>query len=184
MKSIFTLFVSMLLLTACTIITATNSPGKELSKIPAFMHGKYEMVFPSSINDFAGDQRTLLEIKEDGINMDTPEGSSFIALNDSLSVSKLGKEYFLNFGKTPTLSVMKVIKTGTGLELQGINAKEGVKEEQLKPYFSKVEVVSELDEESGEINESYHVTIDDKKLKKYFKSDIIYKEPFILKRVN
>ncbi len=70
------------------------------------------------------------------------------------------------FSKRPD-GVMKVIKTGTGLELQGINAKEGVKEEQLKPYFSKVEVVSELDEESGEINESYHVTIDDKKLKKY-----------------
>ena len=39
-----------------------------------------------------------------------------------------------------------------------------------------------LDGETGEITESYIVTIDDKKIDSYYKSDVIHVEPFTLKR--
>ena len=64
-----------------------------------------------------------------------------------------------------------------------MNAKAEVTLEQLRPFFSEVTTNSNMDEETGELTESYVVTIDDKKIDSYYKSDIIHVEPFTLKRI-
>ncbi|MNR62146.1 hypothetical protein D3C85_1840800 [compost metagenome] len=64
-----------------------------------------------------------------------------------------------------------------------MNAKSGVTAEQMQPFFSKVSTDSSVDEETGEVTDSYIVTIDDSKIEKYYASDLIHVEPFTLKRV-
>lgn len=187
MKWILTLCCASMMLFSCTVITSTNSPGKEQSKIPTFMQGKYELIYPESFGSIMGEQKVFIEIKENGLSIDDPEKATFIALNDSLSISKWKKEYFLNFGEKPELSVYKVVKTNEGLELIGLNAVSNTTEEQLKPYFATVKQVVHKDEDTGESEEAdvtFNVTIDAKKLKKYYSSDLISKETIGLKRIS
>lgn len=181
------LYISGLLifLNSCTIITSTNAPGKAEKAFPKTMIGKYELVYPESFQGMmeGADLKTTVEIKSDEIIMNSGEGDSHLKINDSISVTKLGKQYYLCMGKAPVLNVFKVIKKGKDLELHSINAKPEVTADQLKPFFSEVVTTSSVDEETGESTDSYVVTIDDKKIDSYYKSDIIHVEPFTLKRM-
>lgn len=174
----------LIFLNSCTIITSTNAPGTAEKAFPKTMIGKYELIYPESFQGMmeGADMKTLVEIKSDELIMNSGEGDSHMKLNDSISVTKLGKQYYLCLGKAPVLNVFKVIKKGKDLELHSMNAVEGVTADQLKPFFSEVTTSSDLDEETGELTESYAVTIDDSKLDSYYKSDILQKECFTLKR--
>lgn len=174
----------LILLSSCTIITSTNAPGKAQNAFPKSMIGKYELIYPESFQGMmeGADMKTTVQIKSDELILNSGEGDSHMKINDSISVTKLGKQYYLCMGKAPVLNVFKVIKKGKDLELHSMNAKDGVTAEQLKAFFSDVTTNSDLDEETGEITESYTVTIDDKKIESYYKSDIIHVEPFTLKR--
>lgn len=174
----------LIFLNSCTIITSTNAPGTPEKAFPKMMIGKYELIYPESFQGMmeGADMKTLIEIKSDELIMNSGEGDSHMKLNDSISVTKLGKQYYLCMGKEPSLNVFKVIKKGKDLELHSMNAKEGVTVDQLKQFFSQVTTNTDLDEETGELTESYVVTIDDTKIDSYYNSDIIHKEPFTLKR--
>jgi len=175
----------LLFLNSCTIITSTNAPGKAEKAFPKTMIGKYELVYPESFQGMmeGAELKTTVEIKSDELIMNSGEGDSHMKINDSISVTKLGKQYYLCMGKAPVLNVFKVIKKGKDLELHSMNAKTEVTADQLRPFFSEVTTSSSVDEETGEITDSYTVTIDDKKIDSYYKSDIIHVEPFTLKRV-
>lgn len=174
----------LIFLNSCTIITSTNAPGKAEKAFPKTMIGSYELVYPESFQGMmeGAELKTTVTIKSDELIMNSGEGDSHMKINDSISVTKLGKQYYLCMGKAPVLNVFKVIKKGKDLELHSMNAKEGVTADQLRPFFSQVTINSDVDEETGEITDSYTVTIDDKKIDSYYKSDIIHKEPFMLKR--
>lgn len=174
----------LIFLNSCTIVTSTNAPGKPEKAFPKAMIGKYELIYPESFQGMmeGADMKTIVQIKSDELIMNSGEGDSHMKLNDSISINKLGKQFYLCMGKEPSLNVFKVIKKGKDWELHSMNAKEGVTGDQLKPFFSQVTINSDLDEETGEITESYIVTIDDKKIDSYYKSDIIHIEPFTLKR--
>ncbi len=174
----------LIFLNSCTIITSTNAPGKPEKTFPKSMLGKYELIYPESFQGMmeGTEMKTIIEIKSDELIMNSGEGDSHMKINDSISVTKLGKQYYLCMGKEPVLNVFKVIKKGKDLELHSMNAKEGVTADQLKPFFSQVTVNTDTDEETGETTESYVVTIDDSKIDSYYKSDVIHVEPFILKR--
>jgi len=171
-------------LNSCTIITSTNTPGKAESVFPKFMIGKYELIYPESFQGMmeGADMKTMIEIKSDELIMNSGEGDSHMKLNDSISVTKLGKQYYLCMGKAPVLNVFKVVKEGKNLVLHSMNAKAEVTADQLKPFFSEVTTTTNTDEETGELTESYSVTIDDSKIDSYYNSDIIHVEPFTLKR--
>lgn len=175
----------LILLNSCTIVTSTNAPGKPEKLFPKSMIGSYELIYPESFQGMmeGAEMKTTVEIKSDEFILNSGEGDSHMKINDSISINKLGKQYYLCMGKAPVLNVFKVIKKGKDLELHGMNAKAEVTAEQLKPFFSQVTENSDLDEATGEITKSYAVTIDDKKLDKYYKSDIIHVEPFTLKRI-
>jgi len=174
----------LIFLNSCTIITSTNAPGKAEKAFPKSMVGNYELIYPESFQGMmeGTEMKTTVSIKSDELVMNSGEGDSHMKINDSISVTKLGKDYYLCMGKAPVLNVFKVIKKGKDLELHSMNAKEGVTADQLQPFFSQVTTNSDTDEETGEITESYVVTIDDSKIDSYYKSDIIHVEPFTLKR--
>lgn len=184
MKSLFIFASLMLFLHSCTIVTSKNSPGKAEDKFPKAMQGKYELVYPESFQGLmdGAELKTIVIIKSNEIIMNTGEGDSHMLLNDSISLNKLGKSYYLCMGKAPMLNVFKMVKKGKNFELYAMNAVSDVTEDQMKAYFSAVETISETDEETGEVTTSYSVTIDENKIESYFKSDIIEKEPFVLKR--
>lgn len=174
----------LIFLNSCTIITSTNAPGKPEKVFPKSMVGNYELIYPESFQGMmeGTEMKTTVVIKSDELIMNSGEGDSHMKINDSISVNKLGKDYYLCMGKAPVLNVFKVLKKGKDLELHSMNAKEGVTADQLKPFFSQVTTNADKDEETGEITESYVVTIDDSKIDGYYKSDIIHVEPFTLKR--
>jgi hypothetical protein len=181
-----TLYIAgfLIFLNSCTIITSTNAPGKEEKTFPKSMLGTYELIYPESFQGMmeGAEMKTTVEIKSDELILNSGQGDSHMKINDSISITKLKKQYYLCMGKAPVLNVFKVIKKGKDLELHSMNAKAEVTVEQLKPYFSEVKTTSTLDEETGELTETYVVTIDDKKIDSYYKSDIIHREPFTLKR--
>jgi hypothetical protein len=181
-----TLYIAgfLMFLNSCTIVTSTNAPGKPEKSFPKSMIGSYELIYPESFQGMmeGTEMKTTVQIKSDELILNNGEGDSHMKINDSISINKLGKQYFLCMGKSPVLNVFKVVKSGKDFEFHSINAKEGVTADQLKPFFSDVTTTSDLDEETGETTESYTVTIDDTKLESYFKSDLIHVEPFKLKR--
>lgn len=100
-------------------------------------------------------------------------------------VSTIGKTTYLSLGEQPYFTVFKVAYSGKDILLYPMYANQGTTKEQLEPYFSNVEeVIPEVveGEEPGDV--SYSVTIDDKKLDAYFKSDIPLKDPYRLKRIS
>ncbi|AEA43919.1 hypothetical protein [Fluviicola taffensis] len=175
----------ILLLNSCTIVTSTNAPGKPEKAFPKSMIGSYELIYPESFQGMmeGAEMKTTIEIKSDELIMNSGEGDSHMKINDSISINKLGKQYYLCMGRSPVLNVFKVVKKDKDFEFHSMNAKEGVTADQLRPFFSEVTTTSDLDEETGEITDSYTVKIDDKKIDSYYKSDIIHVEPFTLKRV-
>jgi hypothetical protein len=174
----------LIFLNSCTIITSTNAPGTLERTFPKSMIGTYELIYPESFQGMmeGADMKTTVEIKSDELILNSGQGDSHMKINDSISITKHKKNYYLCMGKAPVLNIFKVLKKGKDLELHSMNAKAEVTVEQLKHYFSEVKTTSTLDEETGELTETYVVTIDDKKIDSYYKSDIIHKEPFTLKR--
>lgn len=175
----------LLFLQSCTIVTSTNAPGKAEKTFPKAMIGSYELIYPESFQGMmeGADMKTTVRITPTELITSSGEGDSHMKINDSISVTKLGKQYYLCMGKEPALNVFKVIMKGKNLELHSMNAKSGVTAEQMQPFFSNVSTDSSLDEETGEVTDSYIVTIDDSKIDKYYASDLIHVEPFTLKRV-
>ncbi|WP_343747110.1 hypothetical protein [Fluviicola sp.] len=175
----------LIFLNSCTIVTSTNAPGKAEKSFPKSMIGSYELVYPESFQGMmeGADMKTTIQIKADELIVSNPDGDSHMKINDSISVTKLGKQYYLCMGKAPVLNVFKVVAKGKDFEFHSMNAKSGVTAEQLKSFFSNVTTDTSLDEESGELTETFVVTIDDSKIDKYYKSDLIHVEPFTLKRV-
>ncbi|WP_300663512.1 hypothetical protein [Fluviicola sp.] len=170
---------------SCTIVTSTNAPGKPEKTFPKSMIGSYELIYPESFQGMmeGTEMKTTVRITPTELVTSNGEGDSHMKINDSISITKLGKQYYLCMGKEPALNVFKVIMKGKDLELHSMNAKSGVTAEQMQPFFSKVSTDSSVDEETGEITDSYIVTIDDSKIDKYYASDLIHVEPFTLKRV-
>lgn len=171
-------------LQSCTIVTSTNSPGKPEKTFPKTMIGSYELVYPESFQGMmeGADMKTTVEIKADEIIVSNSEGDSHLKINDSISVTKLGKQFYLCMGKSPVVNVFRVVPKGKDFEFHTMNAKPGTTADQLKPFFSNVTSESSLDEETGETTETFVVTIDDSKIEKYYKSDLVHIEPFSLKR--
>ncbi|MDR0802343.1 hypothetical protein [Fluviicola sp.] len=170
---------------SCTIVTSTNAPGKPEKAFPKMMIGSYELIYPESFQGMmeGADMTTTVEIKADEIIISNSEGDSHLKINDSIAVTKLGKRYYLCMGKAPVLNVFRVVAKGKDFEFHSMNAKSGVTAGQLKPFFSNVTTESSMDEESGEMTESFVVTIDDSRIEKYYASDLVHLEPFMLKRI-
>jgi hypothetical protein len=170
--------------TSCTVVTSTNAPGKKQNKMPKGMIGRYELEYPgdlASIMEGAG--KTYVEIKSDRLVIESEGEQNESLLNDSLYFSTIGKQQYLCLGKEPSLSVFKVVKDKKDLLLYTMCASDYIDQSRLSPYFSNVqEVPGEIDEDGQPGDPSFVVTIDDKKLDSYFKSDIPSKEPFRLKR--
>ena len=183
-----TFFIALLLLlnTACTGVTSTNLPEKKTTSFPKKMIGDFEVIYPE---DFAallgGDEaKTYVSFTKNEMSFKNVEGETTTAIGDSLYVSTIGKTTYLSMGEQPYFTVFKVAYSGKDILLYPMYANQGTTKEQLEPYFSNVEeVLPEVveGEEPGDI--SYSVTIDDKKLDAYFKSDIPLKDPYRLKRV-
>jgi len=171
-------------MTSCTPVTSTNLPGKKLDAIPKNMRGKYELVYPGEIGAMMGDSdaKTIVTLTADEMIFNGVDGESVSKLNDSLFITKVGKQIYLSMGAAPEFNVCKVVKNGSTFEFYPMYSAEYITAEALAPYFSNVEeVIGEPDEETGEPGmSSFRVTIDEKKLDSYFKSEYPSKDPFKL----
>src|SRR3954454_7713351 len=99
----------LIFLNSCTIITSTNAPGKPEKTFPKSMVGSYELIYPESFQGMmeGAEMTTTVTIKPDELIMNSGEGDSHLKINDSISVTKLGKQYYLCMGKEPVLNVFK-----------------------------------------------------------------------------
>lgn len=176
----------VLALSSCTLITSANIPGKQASKIPKALVGKYELQYPHQLADMmqGAEAKTYITFASDRMTVSSPEGDNTSMLGDSLFFSKIKKQLYLSMGAPPSLVVFKIVRSGKDLQLFPLFGTETATAADLSPYFSKlVEVPGEIGED-GEIGAStYEVTIDDKKLESFFKSDAALKDPFTLKPV-
>jgi hypothetical protein len=189
MTNIFRLFVltgfTALALTSCTVVTATNLPGKTSAKIPKNICGTYGLEYPGDLAALAGegDDQTVVTLKSDRVLIQNTDGTTETMLGDSLFYSTIGKQGYLSLGAAPNLSVFKVVKSGKDVHLYSLCSEEYVTGDDLGKHFAKVEEIPGEPTESGEAGTpSFLVTIDDKKLDSYFKSTIPMKDPFKLVR--
>lgn len=184
---IFILAVLALSVTSCVPVTSRNTPGKTLNEVPKTMKGKYELVYPSELGGLMeGEQtKTYVSFQSDGFVFHGEDGQDELSkLNDSLFISKIGKQLYISMGHAPDLTVLKVVKKGKDFELYPMYSSDMVTIEDLSQYFTDVEeVLGESDEEGNEGISSFVVTIKDDKLDDYFKSNIPSKDPFKLIRV-
>jgi len=175
----------VILLSSCTLVTATNVPGKKATKVPKNMLGQYELHYPESIAAMmeGSDAKTIVIFENDRMTVRNTDGDNISMLGDSLFISTIKKQTYLSMGAPPSVIVFKIVKKGKDMELYPMFCNEEVTANLLEPYFSKVtEVEGEMDE-NGEMGAStYEVTIDDTKLDKFFTSEIALKDPFILKK--
>lgn len=186
MKILLTLMVTAgLFLTSCTIVTSTNVPGKQVDAFPKKMLGKYEIVYPgefAALNE--GEVKSYVTIEKKRITTTTTDGETTSALGDSLYLTKVGKQYYLSLGASPSISVFRLTRNGKDIELYPLFCMEGTDGAALQPYFSSVEEVPGQPDENGEYGPAtFEVTIDESKLDAFYKSGLPYKEPFVLKRM-
>lgn len=185
MKRSYYILALLIIVSSCTTITSSNIPGAKVDVFPTFMNGTFELIYPESFQGFmeGEENKSTLVIRNTEILLSTSDGESTLRLNDSLYISKIKKQYYLSMGESPNFSVFKIIRVGPDLELHALSAKTGTTEEQLKPFFSSIKNDSKMDEETGEMMDSYVVTIDNQKIDRYYKSEYIHVEPFTLKKV-
>ena len=187
MKNYIFFFIGLFLLsTSCTSVSSKNLPGKKAESFPKKMIGEFEVVYPEDFAALLGgeDAKTYVSFTKNAMIFKNIEGETSTNLGDSLYVTSIGKTFYLSMGEAPNFTIFKVAYSGKDILLYPLYANEGTTKEQLDPYFSDVEeILPEIveGEEPGDI--SYSVTIDDKKLDSYFKSDIPLKDPYRLKRV-
>jgi len=176
----------VIILSSCTLITSTNVPGKIVAKTPKTFVGKYELQYPS---DFASmmegsGEKTYITLESDRMVVSNAEGDNTSMLGDSLFFSTIKKQTYLSMGAPPSLIVFKVVKSGKDINLFPMFGTEAANATSMQPYFSKVtEVPGEPGEDGEPGTPTYEVTIDDSKLENFFKSDIVMKDPFVLKKV-
>jgi hypothetical protein len=188
MKYYFLLFAGLLLLnSSCTGVSSKNLPGTKVPSFPKKMIGEFEVVYPEDFAALLGgdDAKTYVTFTKNEMSFKNVEGETNTAIGDSLYVSTIGKTTYISMGEQPYFTVFKIAYSGKDILLYPMYANQGTTKEQLEPYFSNVEeVLPEVveGEEPGDI--SYSVTIDNKKLDAYFKSDIPLKDPYRLKRIS
>jgi hypothetical protein len=187
MKNYIFFFIGLFLLsTSCTSVSSKNLPGKKAESFPKKMIGEFEVVYPEDFAALLGgeDAKTYVSFTKNAMIFKNIEGETSTNLGDSLYVTSIGKTFYLSMGEAPNFTIFKVAYSGKDILLYPLYANQGTTKEQLDPYFSDVEeILPEVveGEEPGDI--SYSVTIDDKKLDAYFKSDVPLKDPYRLKRV-
>lgn len=168
---------------SCTTITTVNQPGKPEKEFPAFMQGEYEIVFPESMSSMVEslDSTQMLgtmkvRITSNAFITITDQGSIVNLINDSTSVCKVKNDVYLCMGREPEFNIFKVEDKQATINLYPMFIMGQTTESDLKKYFSDVK-------EDPEMDGSYIVKINPKKLKKYFDGPLPYKDPFVLKRI-
>jgi hypothetical protein len=183
-RKIFMLGLITLSLISCTVITATNVPGRKNNSFPKDLIGNYEVEFPedfAAIMEGEEGSKMYITFKSNSIIIKDKEGETETALEDSLYFSMIGTNYYLSFGGEPELSIFKLVKSKKSILLYPMYAREDVTQEELSQFFTSVVSTSESsDDSAGMSTSSYSVTIDESKLDAYFKSDIPLKEPYKL----
>ncbi|MEY3236090.1 MAG: hypothetical protein RI883_191 [Bacteroidota bacterium] len=183
-RKIFMLGLITLSLISCTVITATNVPGRKNNSFPKDLIGNYEVGFPedfAAIMEGEEGSKMYITFKSNSIIIKDKEGETETALEDSLYFSMIGTNYYLSFGGEPELSIFKLVKSKKSILLYPMYAREDVTQEELSQFFTSVVSTSESsDDSAGMSTSSYSVTIDESKLDAYFKSDIPLKEPYKL----
>ena len=181
---ILTLGSLALNLISCTVITATNVPGRKNESFPKDIIGNYEVEFPkdfAAIMEGEEGNKMYITFKSKSIIIKDKEGETETSLGDSLFFSMIGTNYYLSFGGEPELSIFKLVKKGKTILLYPMYARDDVTEEELLQFFTTAVSTSEpSDDSAGMSTSSYSVTIDESKLDAYFKSDIPLKEPYKL----
>jgi hypothetical protein len=183
---IFSAFAFLLVLTtSCTVITTTKVPGKQSSKFPKKMLGKFELVYPIDLEMYKTEFDIIeVEIKQKELTTFDSNGEHKLILGDSVYFSKIGKDLYLSLQAASSYHVFKVQYSGKNIELYSMAPDSGV--EGLEQFCEKIENEDldgngEIDEEE-ELGMFLKVTIKDSEMSKYFKSDIPIKAPFKLKR--
>jgi hypothetical protein len=171
--------------TSCTVITTTKVPGKQSSKFPKKMLGKFELSYPSELDMYMAEADKIeVEIKQQELTTFDSKGEHQLILGDSVYFSKIGKDLYLSLQAAESYHVFKVQYSGKNIELYSMAPNSGV--EGLEKYCEKIE--NEDLDGNGEIDEDeslgmfLKVTIKDSEMSKYFKSNIPIKAPFVLKR--
>jgi hypothetical protein len=186
MSKLTSAFIAVLFLASCSHIVSTNYPGKPLNEFPKSWVGTYDVRFPSFLQFFlagADSTESTVEIGTSNIVWTAGPTVSRYTTADSLKFTELnGNRYICLHNSHNQYTILKVKETPTGLELFGLTANKEVSTEDLAPFFKKVEDLEagDLDNETG--IKLYQVTMDDKKLDKYYSSKIPAKEPIVLKR--
>lgn len=166
---------------SCTMITSKNLPGKSKSSFPKEMQGTYNFVYPETYASMMEGTQMEVVISESRLDMINTQGTSSMVLNDSIYLSTIKKDTYLSIGKAPALTVFKLVKVSTGYELYSMFTDGTASVEDLKPFFKDI-TAKQMDSEDESSDMVYEVTIDDKKLNKYFNSKYPSKEPFKLIR--
>lgn len=168
-------------LVSCTFVTSTNLPGKKAEKIPKNLIGKYMLEYPDALAALAGETSTIVTLKADRIIVENMDGTSETMLGDSLYYSQIGEQGYITLGEAPDFNVFKVVKSGKDIHLYSMCSENYSAITDFQQYFSHIrEIPGEPDEYGDATPSSYAVTIDDKKLDDYYKSDIPMKDPFKL----
>lgn len=180
---------------SCTIISSRNIPGEQLSEFPEEIRGEYELIFPEELQSMM--ELDTADLKKSTVIIDAKrltqvdENKTYL-LGDSIFVSKVGEEMYLSIRSDKNYSVMKMEREHEDIQLYGMYTYETVTKKELKKYFSKVELQklpkTEGEEESalGEDDlgiKMYVVTINDKKLNAYFKSQYAHTNATTLRKI-
>jgi hypothetical protein len=172
----------LIILSSCTMVTSKNLPGKKKTSFPKNLQGTYEFKYPKSLAEMIGEVNSELVIDANKIVMTTSGESNEMPLNDSLFLTTIKKDMYLSIGAEPSLTVFKLVKNGKNWDLFPMYTESATIDE-MRPYFKDIqaqEMPSEEGEETGNI--MYEVSIDEKKLASYFKSNLPSKDPFKLIR--
>jgi hypothetical protein len=184
MKQIVYSFCILISLSACTIVTTSNLPGKAAKTFPKHLLGKFELKYPSSMDGMmeGAGVSTELTFTKTEIQVKTGEEITKMTLNDSVFYSTIGKQGYISLGSAPNYTVIKVVKNGKDFDLFTMNATTAISKSDMEPFFKQVTEETTTDE-NGETNTSFNVTIDDAKLEKYFSSEFVDKDPFKLIKI-
>lgn len=161
-------------LSSCTGLLSTNIPGTVQKSLPQEWVGKYEAVVEMPDDEPVDTSIKYVTIESRRITFKSDNESVSYSLDDSLRYSVSGQNKYLSVLQPHGLYfIMKVIKTGPGLEVHFLlpedDDMEDLKKEDFEKYFEKVQKVTKKD------NIYFKVTIIEKKLDDFFKSPLAFK---------